>query len=712
MEFARRRTGGAALASLAIVLATLVSPACHRRRAGAGRSGVDAARPPSLTGKLVLRGRVVDTLDHAVPGARVLAFAQKEGASPDATAAGPLLSLETFADADGRFSFPRLAAGGYGLLVEATGLASAKPPPVKVPGPDVLIRLAGQGRRLSGQVLAGDAPATGARVRLGGEGVVPMRETLSASDGRFVFHGLGAGAYTLRATRGALASPPLGGVPTDDTAAPQRTGKAPSPTRLELGPGVNVSGRVVDDQGRGMLGAEVRAETIVDDPLPETTRSGPGGTFQLGPLTPGRYRLVARATGYLARGPVQVLLAAGAPAPAQRLELLRGASLRGRIVNASGAPVADAQIRCVANGVDDLTVLFEPLPLAAEAAALGSGAGRALGSTRTVRSDPGGHFLLKDLLPGRIHLEVTRTPAVPLRSEEWMLGPGQLRDVGGLTLRDGLVVRGHVVDDAGTPLAGAHAAVTPQTGIFAETDRGGDFVLSLAPGRYTLTVSAPGFIGRSLPLALGGSTDATPPALEVKLTRADGLLDGIAKDSGGRPLARARVRAWALDPTRPADAPRPMPNTAPLGAGATDAGGHFSIAGVPRQPLLIEIDHPSYPTTFAPATPGTLAVLSVPVPGGIDGEVRERGTGAAVARFRIAAIGPAGKTATATAGGARNGDGTFRLPRLEPGHWQLTAAAPGYHTGTREVDVPPSPSSPSAGETSVRNLRIELEPAR
>jgi Carboxypeptidase regulatory-like domain len=702
MEFARRRTGGDARAvALAVVLAIAVSAGCHRRPKGPG-----AALPPSPAAELTLRGRVVDTGDHAVPGARILVFSGAQ----DAGAITSSLLRETFADADGRFSFARLHAGSYGLLVEATGLASTAPPPAKLPGPDVLIRLAGQGRTLSGQVLAGGAPAKGARVVLGGEGVVPTRETLSGADGQFVFHGLGAGTYTLRATRGALASPPMGGVPTDAAAAPPHAGKATTPARLELGPGVSVGGRVVDDRGSALPGAEVRAETTADDPLPATTHSGPGGAFQLGPLTPGRYRLIARAAGYLARGPVQVVLATGVSAPAQRLELLRGASLQGRVVNAHGAPLAGAQIRCLAAGVDDLTVLYEPLPLAAEAAALGSGAGRALGSTRTARSDATGRFQLEDLLPGRVHLEVTRAPSVPLSTEESALAPGQHRDVGVLMLRDGLVIHGRVLDDAGGPLPGARASVTPQTGVFAETDPGGAFVLSLPPGRYALTVSAPGFTTRGLPLQLAENAAVAPP-LEIRMTRADGVIQGIAKDSGGRPLVRARVRAWTPDPARPADAPRPLPSSAPQGAGVTDAGGHFSITGVPRQALLLEIDHPNYPPTFVSATPGTLAVLAVPIPGGIDGEVRERGTGAAVSRFRVEATGPAGQMATAAAGG-KNGAGAFRLPRLGPGRWSLMATAPGYHPGSREVDVPPSASSPTAGEMSVRNLRIELDPAR
>ena len=181
---------------------------------------------------------------------------------------------------------------------------------------------------------------------------------------------------------------------------------------------------------------------------------------------------------------------------------------------------------------------------------------------------------------------------------------------------------------------------------------------------------------------------------------ADATLVGVARDSGNRPLARARVRAWPLGATDAAAAV--APRAPALASAVTDAGGHFTLARVPRAPLLLEVDHPAYPATFASATAGT-AELTAPIPGGIDGEVREHVTGAAVAGASVEAVGPNGQRAAAA---AKKGAATFRLPRLRPGHWTLTARAPGYTAAVRDVDVP---ESPILGETSVRGLRLELE---
>ena len=108
--------------------------------------------------------------------------------------------------------------------------------------------------------------------------------------------------------------------------------------------------------------------------------------------------------------------------------------------------------------------------------------------------------------------------------------------------------------------------------------------------------------------------------------------------------------------------------------------------------------------TFASAAPGAPVELTAPIPGGIDGEVREHVTGAGVARARRRgrrSERPARSTAV-----AKKGDGAFRLARLAPGHWTLTAQRARLRATVRDVDVP---ESPILGETSVRGLRLELD---
>jgi hypothetical protein len=632
MEFASRRTGARAggLASLLAVLTLAGGGAC--RRPGARPPGHDGAagRSPAAADLL---GRVTDEADRPLPEARVLAL------GPLSDAAQPS-RREARADLGGRFRFEGLPRGRYALVVEALGLASIEPPALDVPSATpVVVRLSGQGRSLAGTVVVAGAPVAGARVRLGGAGSPLGRATLSDESGRFVFHGLGAGDYALRATKGLLSSPVVAAVAPADggPAATADAGAPASPVRLELAAGLGVVGVVVDDGGRGLPGAEVRAERAPDDPLGDAAVTKPDGRFQLGPLPPGRYRVVARAPGYLLRAPGSVALAAAASAPAQRLEFVRAASAEGRLADARGAPVAGAEIRAGGAGaaLTDLAVIFEPLPLAAEAAALPGAAGVGRGATKVARTDAAGAFRLDDLLPGPLRLAITRAPFAPLATETVSLAPGEHRDLGVLTLRDATTV------DAGAPQ----------------------------------------------PAPLQAPADAT--------------LTGVARDDGGRPLAHARVRAFPV--VAAADALGAPPRSPPLATAAADPGGHFTLAGVPRGPVLLELTHPSYPTTYATATADSVVTLTAPVPGGIDGEVREHVLGAPIPRATVEALGPNGQRATAT---ATKGDASFRMLRLAPGHWTLTARAPGYRSTVRDVDVA---ESPTLGETSVRGFRIELD---
>src|SRR5450432_3591718 len=515
MEFARRRT---TLLVGALTLAELVlgSAAGCRRAAppsATARPDARAGGPPTFS----MSGRVTDEADRPIPEARVLVL----GPLGDA---GATARREARSDLAGRFALEGLPRGRYGLLVEAVGLASIEPGPVDVPGAAPVVRLSGQGRSLSGSVTVGTAPVAGARVRLAGEDGPLARETLSDEAGGFVFHGLGAGPYTLRATKGNLASAFL-----------HEIAPAAGPVAVALAAGLGVEGLVVDDAGRALGGAEVRAEATLDDPLADATRSGADGHFRLGPLPPGRFRLVARAPTYLLRAPASVMLAATTATPAQRLELVRAASAEGRVSDVRGASIPGALIRYGGGGagLTDLAVIFDPLPLAAEAAAL-EGKGRGGGAAKLARADANGEFRLDDLLPGPVRLAITRPPYAALELETASVAPGEHRILGVRTLGD--------------PTADAGAAV------------------------------------------------AVPALPAEKAT-----LAGIARDDGGRPLARARVRAWPLDAagTTVTAAPR----TAAIASTVTDPGGHFTLARVPAATLLLELDLPPYPVTFASTTP-------------------------------------------------------------------------------------------------------------
>jgi len=684
METASKRPGVSRCLLLLLLFSTHPGCRCHGNRTTAARDGSAA-----VAATATLAGSVVDRRDRPVPEARILAFPLAgEGGAP----------LETATDLEGRFRFARLPPGPYRLLVEAAGFPTAEKTPVAVPGEDAAVRVDGEGRSIVGRVNASGAPVAGARVLLAPDGGGPLRESATRAGGGFAFGGLGAGRYAVRAVRGDSASAPQRGVEASESPA------AAAAVVLELAPGRAVTGRVIDDVGSALAEVPVRIETDTgapgEDPLPAMVRSDRDGNFA-SLVFPGSYRLSASRPGYvLRRSPAVDTRGAGEPVKTV-LELVRGARVFGKVVDPRGGAAAGARVRCLASAIEDLTVQTGPLPLAAEAAAMPSGAGRALGTTRATVADREGRFTVDDLIPGRYRVEVAHGGAEPLRSDEFVLAPGERRDVGKLAMRQGFPVTGRVVDESGGPIDGARVVVaaggaSASAGLGTVTDTGGHFSLALPAGSYRLSANASGrgTAQVSVEVAAGSS----PPALEIKLVRAEARLEGLVRDDGGRPLARARLAVWPadmIDPVVPAGA-------SPVGSAVADVGGHFTIAPLPAGDARLEIHHPDYPTSVQTVTPGKYANLTVPFPGGIAGEVKAKTTGASIARGRLEAVGPGGAKATADV----RKDGTFRLLRLVPGHWRLTVVATGYHSAEKELEVP---ASSNLGEASIRDLRLELE---
>ena len=625
-----------------------------------------------------------------MPEARVLAFAI------GATAAAP---IESATDADGRFRIDKLTPGPHRVLVEAAGFPAAEKDPVSAPADGVAVQVDGEGRSIVGRVFTAGAPAAGARVLLAPDVGGPVRETSTRAGGGFAFGGLGAGRYALRAATADLASPVLRGVEAGD-------GPGAAAIRLDMAAGQAIAGRVVDDAGTALAGVQVRIEAGVgapgEDPLPTLVSSDAAGNFAAR-VIPGRYRLTASRPGHVLRRAPTVDEKTPAEPPIT-IELLRGARVSGRVIDGRGGPASGATVRCVASAIEDLTVQIGPLPLAAEAAALPSGTGRALGTTRAAVTDREGRFAVVDLIPGRYRFEIAHPGSEPLRSDEFVLAPGERRDAGKLALRLGFPVVGRVTDESGSPIEGARAVVASaaaspaSTGLFALTSPGGRFELALPAGAYRLAISAAGRGATQVSIDVVAGTP--PPPIEVKLIRAEAALEGMVRDDGGRPLARARLSVW---PPGAGELPAaPGSGAAPLGSGVADVGGHFRLAQLPAGDLRLEVQHHDYPTSVHATTAGTYAMITVPFPGGIAGEVRAKATGAAVARGHLDAVGPGGAKVTT----AIRKDGTFRLLRLVPGRWRVTTAATGFRAAEQEVDVP---ASSALGEASIRGLRVELD---
>lgn len=414
-----------------------------------------------------LHGRVVDERGNPVAGAAV----EVSGEAPDGT------PIAITAESGAAANAPRLEPSG-----ELGILRGPIPYPPPVPLPD-------------------SAP--------------PPKAFVTDADGAFRIGGLPAGRLVVAATHPDFAR---------GTSEPVQVAAGGDATvNVVLSRGVELGGRVSDDRGDPVAGAEI---------------VGPGGVLA---VTDGRgeYRLAhvaramtlsVRAAGYLPgtravspdeRGPFDVTL--------KKAE----GRLGGEVVDDRGAPVSGARVEISAP------------PLA----------------PRWVTTDRGGRFHADGLGPGPYHVVISHADYAPATYDN--VAPA---DDARLGVQPGGGIDGDVRDarSGGVP-GGLRLEATPDGGkpMLLPVSRGRFRVTALPPGRVTLTASAPGYVAWSRAVDVPGGDrlhDVTVRDVTVELERG-GTVVGDVLDDDGNPVADAEVAAGAV-------------------RGRSDRDGNFRLAGV------------------------------------------------------------------------------------------------------------------------------------
>lgn len=346
----------------------------------------------------------------------------------------------------------------------------------------------------------------------------PLAEATSDARGNVVITGLPTGKMGLTLRR-------EGFVPRFVTTVVPAAGLDLGVVTLE--PGVEVVGRVVNEQGQGVEAAVELGSSPYGDDL-GWAATDPQGFFRFADQP-------AKGVVYLkASGPNLI------PGPPTRLELpptgpveLRvttGVSLQGRVVDeASGEPVRRAWVQAT-------------LPTTQ------SGVSWSLqrwGSAFDLTDDEG-KFLLRGLPEGTVIVEVQARGYVPLSRTVALETEKPSRPLL-LRLNKGLAIAGRVYEASGEPAAGIRVSAweaSPKQARLgggstrsasALTDSAGAFEVSgLAPGTYQ--VEATGFAGeKDRVLVAAGATD-----VELRLGSL-GALEVQVSDQQGAPVAGSRV---------------------------------------------------------------------------------------------------------------------------------------------------------------------------
>ncbi|MCB9899237.1 MAG: carboxypeptidase regulatory-like domain-containing protein [Planctomycetes bacterium] len=374
---------------------------------------------------------------------------------------------------------------------------------------------------------------------------------------------------------------------------------------LALAVGAGVRGRVVDESGRPVVGAEIEAQHVVEkqgrDPflgmfrgdlasLYTRAKSAADGRFTVHGVEPGAASLTARADGRRVGYVDDLELTVSSTVDVGDITLPKGGAIAGHVLSADGVPLEGAVVRVMSMQrivIDEL----EPAPRSQ------------LGQEWRLRAetDASGWFELAGLGTGTYTVRVEKqgfassaTDDVPVGTRDFSV---RLDPLGELEL---------TLVDARTraPVDGARVVAVPRRegpvfvmgqnspvdGPPADGSRPGVYLVhDVGPAGVDLEISAAGFASRSVegPRLTGGQR----AQLEVGLTK-ESVLAGLVVDHEGRGLSGAHVLlAEHEEPEASSPGEMRIERKISIGGGdeelqpwkraLTDDDGHFELHGIP-----------------------------------------------------------------------------------------------------------------------------------
>jgi hypothetical protein len=472
--------------------------------------------------------------------------------------------------------------------------------------------------------------------------------------------------------------PPRPGAPAPAEPPSAAPGAGAVPSRLPIsvappGPAssdalpARFEGRVVSrTTGQGVAGADL---TFSRGGVAASVRAGPDGAFRFDPPEEGRWLLAAvTASGFLpfapewGHSPVQLDARLGRHVRGLVVHLAPAEEILGRVVDAEGHPVAEAEVRL--------------LGVASEAALVSIPdrfTSDARGEFRF--SAPVGAVLWArraGLAPGRAELDLLasleRRLTVALGPPHGPLGE-PARISGRVLAREGGPLPGALVVADREPAFGPGAAV-------AQVAAGADGSFDLAgldPGRYRLTARAE---GRAPGVARGVAAGRRDVVLELA---EGGRLRGCVRDAAsGAPVAPFTVLVL--------DRRGPFFRTLQRSRSFVDASGCYALDDLAPGPAAVVVSAPGFAPSAEVAVDlppqGEAVADAVVDPGGrLAGVVLDAASRAPLAGARLSvegAIAEASSTFPVLAEASTDAAGRFVLHGL-PRRFSLSAAAAGHH---------------------------------
>jgi protocatechuate 3,4-dioxygenase beta subunit len=298
---------------------------------------------------------------------------------------------------------------------------------------------------------------------------------------------------------------------------------------VKLRRGLTVTGRVIDEEGRGVEGVALVFSAGRMAPL--RTRSGEDGAYVLSGVIPETYDVAVRTEGWFPPKPVRFRIrrSDGGDPPSYDIVVAPSLAVQGQVVHADGKPAAAARVWIVGGG---------PVLRGAQNA----------GRRFETFANRNGWFRFDDIPVGvsvavRAALGALEARPRVVRTRDGPPEPVELR------LAPTALLRGRVNDvSTGRGVAGAEIRVRPRGppggrggGTVRTSADGGFEIQDLLAGGWELTVAHRSYLPakpQTFTIETGDREVDVFPTLDPGLA-----LGGIVTDVAGRPLAGANVYA-------------------------------------------------------------------------------------------------------------------------------------------------------------------------
>ncbi|HEX5717361.1 MAG TPA: carboxypeptidase regulatory-like domain-containing protein, partial [Thermoanaerobaculia bacterium] len=621
---------------------------------------VRGVRPPGsgpilirLEPGAVLRGRVLDEAGEAVSGAEVgLTWQEILEDDPHRRPVGELLQRTALSNAEGLFEIADAPKGEVRLDVKAQGFIPAEELKLEVPRPDSAPELTvvlHRGARLEGRVTtAASKPVPAVRI------AVDLGSAFSDAEGVYSLDGIAPGRQEVHVFHPHYRR----------QVRPVSIEEGTNRFDVELEDGVEVSGRVIDQQGKPVAAAEVGLITRDRSDLRQhRARTGEDGAFLLQPVAAGVYRLQASTSGLAPTELASPVVVAGQSVEGLEIVLRQGATVSGRVLGLS--PEELAVVTVTAHGK------------AAE---------------RPAALDSEGRYELRDLEAGNWLLRASLWQGERQVEARVPIGPSDRQLHRDLEFSPRVTLSGRVLFD-GEPLGASTVAVrgerfSIERSVISGSD--GGFVLKdLEPDRYWLGVQS------SQRLIVHNDTLELHESREVEIRLEAGTVTGRVEEKGSGDAV-----SGAILTLRPTQGPEFVISD------SSQPDGSFHILHVPPGTYRLGVSVNGYaPAEREVSVTGGQQVavdLSLTPASGLDLQVR-LASGQAPPMLHVLARNREG--ATVLAGTYVQKSGTTELSSLPAGTWQLTVSAPGGAVALATVTAPGEPVAltlPTAGRLHIR----------